>query len=202
MSITSRGLVDGGQHVGDADVDEARFLVPADDVDREAERRLRLRQECGRHCAPRERCWSRPRAPPTGAVPTGARETARGTRARPCARERGDASVLVESGAEADGLAPGVEAEDLVAFDAADLEAKAVRAQVDDGECRGSCAGCIGFGTAVWACERGGNRGYASSLAEAPPHRSAGTRRRSRSARRAFLLTSAAPWPSIICRRS
>ena len=36
------------QHVRDAEVDEARFLVPGDDVDRKAERRFRLRQELRR----------------------------------------------------------------------------------------------------------------------------------------------------------
>ena len=42
--------------------------------------------------------------------------------------------MLVDAGAEAQRLAPGVEAEDLVALDAPDLEAEAVRSQVDDGE--------------------------------------------------------------------
>ncbi len=42
--------------------------------------------------------------------------------------------LRVDAGAEAQRLAPGVEPEDLVAFDAADLEAEAVRSEVDDGE--------------------------------------------------------------------
>ena len=43
-------------------------------------------------------------------------------------------AVAVDAGAEAQRLAPGVEAVDLVALDAADLEPEAVRSQVDDGE--------------------------------------------------------------------
>ena len=45
MSMTSRGSVRGRQHVRDAVVDEPRLLVAGDDVDREAERALGLRQE-------------------------------------------------------------------------------------------------------------------------------------------------------------
>ena len=45
MSITSRGSGDARQHVRDAEVDEPRLLVAGDDVDREAERALGLRQE-------------------------------------------------------------------------------------------------------------------------------------------------------------
>ena len=47
MSTTRRGSSDGRQHVRDAVVDEPRLLVPADDVDREAQRALGLRQKLG-----------------------------------------------------------------------------------------------------------------------------------------------------------
>ena len=55
------------------------------------------------------------------------------------ARQRGlhrgtrEPALVVDAGAEAQRLAPRVELVDLVAFDAADFEPEAVRAQVDDG---------------------------------------------------------------------
>jgi len=55
----------------------------------------------------------------------GQRGLARGTR---------EIALLVHARAEADRLAPGVEAEDLVALHAADLQAEAVAAEVDDGQ--------------------------------------------------------------------
>ena len=45
-----------------------------------------------------------------------------------------DPSLGIESGAKTQGLAPGIEAVDLVAFDAADFETETVRAQIDDGK--------------------------------------------------------------------
>ena len=47
-----------------------------------------------------------------------------------------DPSLVVESGAEAQRLAPGVELVDLVALDAADFEPEAVRSEIDDGQQR------------------------------------------------------------------
>jgi hypothetical protein len=41
--------------------------------------------------------------------------------------------LVVEAGAETQGLAPGIELVDLRTLDAPDLEPEAVRAQVDDG---------------------------------------------------------------------
>ena len=46
--------------------------------------------------------------------------------------------LLVDARADAQRLAPGVEAEDLVALDASDLEPEAVRSHVDDGERAGA----------------------------------------------------------------
>ena len=46
----------------------------------------------------------------------------------------GEAPARVQARADVQGLAPGVEAKDLPAFDAPDLEAKAVRPHVDDGQ--------------------------------------------------------------------
>ena len=69
MSMTRRGSSRRRQHVRDAEVDEPRFLVAGDDVDREAERALGLRQERRRRSSRRAACWSRRRAPPTGAAP-------------------------------------------------------------------------------------------------------------------------------------
>ncbi len=45
-----------------------------------------------------------------------------------------DAAALVDAGAHAQRFAPGIEAEDLIALDAPDLETETVRAHVDDGE--------------------------------------------------------------------
>jgi hypothetical protein len=55
-------------------------------------------------------------------------------RGMPCRRD--DAAVGVDGGADPQRFAPRVETEDLIAFDAPELEAKAVRAHVDDGERR------------------------------------------------------------------
>src|SRR5215831_11731245 len=49
-------------------------------------------------------------------------------------RGRLDAPLRIEPGAEAQCLAPRIEPIDLVAFDAADLQSKTVRPEVDDGE--------------------------------------------------------------------
>ena len=108
---------------------------PDDDVDREAERRFGLRQELAARCAATRNvlvatartadgCRPRRRSP----------KRARQRQRRALRRRRLMRPCSIEAGAEAQRLAPRVEAEDLVAFDAAELEAEAVRAQVDDGE--------------------------------------------------------------------
>ena len=45
-----------------------------------------------------------------------------------------DPALRIETGSEAQRLAPGVEAVDLITLDAADLQPEAVRSQIDDGE--------------------------------------------------------------------
>ena len=136
MSIDQPRLGRRRQHVRDAEVDEARLLVAGDDVDRKPERRFRLRQECPRHCFATRKVLVATARTADGCSPDSrSRKRARHASA---ARARGEreAALLVDARAEADRLAPRVEAEDLVAFDAADLEPEAVRAQVDDGERR------------------------------------------------------------------
>ena len=133
MSMTRRGSSDGRQHVRDAEVDEARLLVAADDVDGEAERGFGLRQERRRVARDAERV-GRDRAHRGRMQSRQPLAEAREARERRLARGEREVARVVDARAEADRLAPGVEAEDLVALDAADLEAEAVRAQVDDGE--------------------------------------------------------------------
>ena len=135
MSMTSRGSSRRRQHVRDAEVDETRFLVAADDVDRKAERRFRLRQELRRVARDAERV-RRDRA--HGRRMQAAQPLAEAREARErrrCARRR-EVAAAVDARAEAQRLAPRVEPEDLVALDAPDLEPEAVAAHVDDSERR------------------------------------------------------------------
>ena len=121
------------QFVRDAEIDEARLFVAADDVDREAECGFGLRQEFRRILRDAERVGRdrahggrmQSRQPLAKALEACERRAPRGQR---------QVAFLVDARAEADRLAPRVEAEDLVAFHTADLEAKAVRAQIDDRE--------------------------------------------------------------------
>ena len=71
------------------------------------------------------------------------------------ARRGRQAPLFVHARAEANRFAPGVETEDLVAFDAAHLEPEAVRSQVHDGERRGCRRRLCGgrFLPAAWAGE-------------------------------------------------
>ena len=123
----------GRQDVGDAVVDEPRFLVAGDDVDREAERALGLRQEVGRVGREAERV-RRDGAHGRRMQPPDALAEAREAGDRGAPRLGREAAAGVETGADAQRLAPRVEPVDLVALDATDLEPKAVRAHVDDGE--------------------------------------------------------------------
>ena len=128
------------EHVRHAEIDQARFFVTADDVDRKAQRALGLRQKLARvfrhpkvlvatartadGCTPERRSRKRCRHSIAAFIAAGL--------ILPCA---------VEAGTEAQRLAPGVLAIDLAALDAADLEPEAVRSQIDDGESRGGHAG-------------------------------------------------------------
>ena len=126
-------LSGGRQHVRDAVVDEPRFLVAGDDVDREPERALGLRHERRRVGRDAKRVGrDRPHGRRMQSLDALAesREAGEGG----AARFRSEAAALVDAPADAQVLAPRVEAEDLVAFDAADFEPEAVRAHVDDGE--------------------------------------------------------------------
>ena len=128
------------KHMRDADVDQPRFFVPADDVDGKSERALGSRQElagirCNAKRISRDGAYAR-------------RMQARESLAKPReASERGfhrlgaDTPFFVERGAEAQGFPPGFLAVDLIALHAADLEPEAVRSEVDDGESRRSHGG-------------------------------------------------------------
>ena len=124
------------QHVRDAEVDEPRFLVPRDDVDRKAERRFRLREELRRIGRDAKRVrrdgahggWVQAAQPLAEAREASERGTL---------RLRRDATEIIQRRAHPQRLAPGIEPEDLVALDATELEPEAVRAHVDDGERRG-----------------------------------------------------------------
>ena len=128
------------QLVRDAEINQARFFVPADDVDRKSKGVLGLRQKLacvfchakriGRDCAHRRRVQA-------GEPFAEAREALK----RGLHRRGFDATLCIEAGAEAQRFAPGVEPVDLIAFDATDLEPEAVRAQVDDGERGGGRGG-------------------------------------------------------------
>ena len=123
----------GRQHVRDAVVDEPRFLVAGDDVDRESERALGLRQERRRVGRDAKRV-GRDRAHRRRMQALDALAETREAGESGAPRFRREPAALVDAGADAQILAPGVEAKDLIAFDASDLEAEAVRAHVDDGE--------------------------------------------------------------------
>ena len=118
-----------------ADVDQPRFFVPPDDVDRKSERALGSRQELAgiRRNAKRvsrDGAYSR-------------RMQAREALAKPRETSEGgfhrfgaDTPFFVESGTEAQGFPPGFLTVDLIALHAADLEPEAVRSEVDDSESR------------------------------------------------------------------
>ena len=133
MSIDEPRRDRARQLVRDAEVDEPRLLMPADHVDGKAERALGDREELarvlrdsesvGRDCAHRGRMQPRQTLPKTGEALEGG-----------SLRGGADPALCVETRAEAQRLAPGVEAVDLIALDAADLQPEAVRSQIDDGE--------------------------------------------------------------------
>src|ERR1700681_4270125 len=124
----------------DTQVDQTRFLVPADDVDRTAQRALRLRQKlaCVRRHSKRV---GRDRA--HGGWMDARKALAEALQAFDCGFHCGGADLVlaVEAGAEAQRLAPRVLPVDLAAFNAADLEPKAVRSEIDNGKSRGGHAG-------------------------------------------------------------
>src|SRR2546421_9662831 len=127
----------------DAQVDQTRSLVPADDVDRTAKRALRLRQKLA--CVFRH-SKSVGRDGAHGGWMHARKARAEALQAFDCRFHRGglDSSIAVEAGAEAQRLAPCVLPVDLAAFNAADLEPKAVRSEIDDGKSSGGCAGFPG----------------------------------------------------------
>ena len=121
------------QLVRDAEIDQAGFFVSGDYVDRETEGALRLRQKLARvlgHAKGIGRHRAYRRGMQAGeALPEPGEAFERGLHRRGL-----DSSLRVEPGAETQGLAPGIEPIDLIALDTTDLEAEAVRAQVDDGK--------------------------------------------------------------------
>ncbi len=120
--------------MGNAEVDEARFLAAGNHLDREAERGARLAQELRRvlRHAQGVRADHAHRLPREAAQPLGEL----GERAeRPRLRRAVDALVGGEAGAQAHHLSHGVEGIDLTVDNPADLQVEAVRAQVDRGEC-------------------------------------------------------------------
>jgi hypothetical protein len=121
-------------------VDEPRLLVPGDDVDPETERPLGLGQKCGRVGRHAKRVGRhRPHRGRMQALDAFAE--ARKAREGRASRLRNETAAIVDAGADAQIFAPGVEAKDLIAFDASDLEPKAVRSHVDDGESLGRGGG-------------------------------------------------------------
>jgi hypothetical protein len=132
--------------VRDAEVDEPRFLVPRDDVDRKAKRRFRLREELRRIGRDAKRIggdcahggWVQAAQPFAEARETSQRGTL---------RLRRDAAEIIQRRAHPQRLAPGIEPEDLVALDATELEPEAVRSHVDDRERRGRR---LGTGAGAW----------------------------------------------------
>jgi hypothetical protein len=119
------------QLVRDAEVREPPFLVAADDVDRQAERALRERDERFGILGDSERV-GRDDADRCGVEAREALAKAREARERRLHRRLREAALLVHAGAEAQRLAPGVELVDLVAFDAADLQPEAVGPEIED----------------------------------------------------------------------
>src|SRR5437870_1912670 len=114
-----------------AEINQPRFFVTADDIDRKAQRALSLRKKLARVFR-HAKGIGRDRA-------HGGRMHARKALVETLqAFDRGfhrrglDSAVAVEAGTEAQRLAPGVLAIDLAALDAADLEPEAVRSQIDD----------------------------------------------------------------------
>src|SRR6266571_1670870 len=128
------------QFVRDAEIDQAGFFVSGDYVDRETEGALRLRKKLARvlgHAKGIGRHRTYCRGMQAGeALPEPGEAFERGLHRRGL-----DSSLRVEPGAETQGLAPGIESIDLIALDTTDLEAEAVRAQVDDGKRSGGGCG-------------------------------------------------------------
>ena len=121
---------------------------PADDVDREAERALRPAAGTARAFVATRNVLVATARTADGCRPAQPLAEAREAGERGAPRVRRQMRPRSSSaGADAQRLAPGVEAEDLVALDAADLEPEAVRAHVDDGERRRASAGT---GAGAW----------------------------------------------------
>ena len=123
-----------------AEIDQARFFVTADDIDRKAQRALGQRQKLAR-------IFRHPKGIGRDRAHGGRMHARKSLVEALQAFDRGfhrrgfDSAVAVEAGTEAQCLAPGVLAIDLAALDATDLEPEAVRSQIDDGESRGAHAG-------------------------------------------------------------
>src|SRR3982074_3675175 len=124
----------------DAQVDQTRFLVSADDVDRTAQRALGERQKFA--CVLRHsKSVGRDRA--HGGWMHARKALAEALQAFDCGFHRSglDSSIAVETGAETNCLAPRILSLVLPPFNAADLEAKAIRSEIDHGKSRGGHAG-------------------------------------------------------------
>ena len=108
------------QHVRDTEINESRFFMTGDDVDRKTKRRLGRPQKLRRVAsdAKRVRCHGayRRRMEPAQAFRE-AREAAQ----RSASRGREDAALGIDRSADAQCFAPRVETKDLIAFDASEL---------------------------------------------------------------------------------
>ena len=118
------------QAVLHAEVDETRFFAACDDLDRKAERGLRVLQE--RACVLRDAQRigaDRAHRVPVEAAQAFAEALQAGERAllRGCVEQL----VFVEPGAEPHGLAQGIEGIDLIADDAGDLAVEGVASEID-----------------------------------------------------------------------
>src|SRR6185503_13986017 len=135
------------------------LFVPADDVDPRSQGALGSGQEfarIGRNAKGIGRHRSYRRRMNAGQAFAKPGETGQ----RQLHRRRAEASMPVDAGAEAQGLAPRVLPIDLVALDPADLQPEAVRSEVDDGKRLG------GHGLGLFTPASGATKSSARSLTE------------------------------------
>jgi hypothetical protein len=122
-----------GQGVGDAEVDQPRLLAAGDDLDGKAERRLGLGQELRRVLRhPQGIGGDRPHRAGIEAAQPLAEARQRLQRAQ--LRGAVEGFLRREAGRQAHRLLEGIERIDLVVHHPPDLQAEAVRAQIDGGD--------------------------------------------------------------------
>ena len=123
------------QHVRNADVDQPRFLVPANHVDGRSKRPFGAGQEV-RHVGRDAKRVCRHRTHRRRVHARQALAKSREACERGSYRFGPDAAVGAETRTEAQRFAPRVLTVDLVSLDASDLQTEAVRSEIDNGEGR------------------------------------------------------------------